>query len=237
MRIEEIAYEVGGATLKGYFAGPDGDARRPGVLLCHQGGGLAEHTRERARMIAGLGYAAFALDMYGETATSREHAMRLYTGMAGNPPLLRERAGAGLDVLKRQPGVDASRLGAIGFCFGGAVVLELARTRPDLAAVVAFHPGLMEQPEADPRPVHAKVLVCAGALDPLIPPAARDRFVTLMTAAKADWQMDVYGGAGHSFTDRSVDALGIAHFLYHEATDRRSWAAMRALFEETLGAA
>ena len=232
MRIEEIAYEAAGAKLTGYLVDPERGPSRPGVLLCHQGGGLNDHTRERARMIGALGHVAFALDMYGETATTRERAMALYTTMTGDAPLLRARAAAGLEVLKRQANVDAARLAAIGHCFGGAVVLELARISPDLKAVASFHPGLTGLPERDDRPVAGKILLCAGALDPLIPAAARDRFVALMTAAKADWQMDVYGGAGHSFTDRTADSYNIPNFFYHEPTDRRSWAAMRSLFEE-----
>jgi dienelactone hydrolase len=151
--------------------------------------------------------------------------------------LWRARAQAGLDTLKSQPKVDARRLAAIGFCFGGTTVLEMARDCPELGCVVAFHPGLIGLPERDERPVHAKVLVCAGVNDPLIPPAARERLAELMNAAGADWALSVYGGAGHSFTDRSIDALGIANFAYHAATDRRSWAAMRELFDETFGMA
>lgn len=235
MRIEDIAYEAAGAKLTGYLAAPEGAASRAGVLLCHQGGGLSDHTKERARMLAELGYVAFALDLYGETATTRERAMELYTAMTADPPLMRARALAGLDMLKRQAGVDHARLAAIGFCMGGALVLELTRISAALKAVVSFHPGLTGLPETDVRPVTGKILLCAGALDPLVPPLARERFIALMTAAKADWQLDLYSGAGHSFTDRSVDALNIPNFAYHETTDRRSWAAMRAVFAETIG--
>ncbi len=101
---------------------------------------------------------------------------------------------------------------------------------------MSFHPGLTDLPETDERPVHAKVLVCAGVDDPLIPPAARERLVTLMNAARADWQLIVYGGAGHSFSDRDIGGLGLANFAYHAPTDRRSWAAMRDLFDETFAA-
>jgi dienelactone hydrolase len=187
-------------------------------------------------MLAELGYVAFALDMYGEVAAGREQAMSLIAGLAQNPSLLRSRAHAGLEALKSQPGVDAARLAAIGFCFGGSVVLELARTRADLAAVVAFHPGLTDLPESDPRKIACKVMVCAGIQDPLIPPTARERLIDLMIAADADWQLLVYGGAGHSFTDKSVDAMGMKGFFYHQRTDARSWAAMKHLFDETLGA-
>ena len=235
MRISDINYACGDKALTGYLADGSTGAPAPGVLLCHQGGGLTEHTRERARMLAELGYVAFALDLYGEVATSREQAMALLTALGADAPLLRARVGAGLEVLKAQAAVDTARLAAIGYCFGGATVIEVARAFADFACVVAFHPGLTDQPAADPRPVHAKVLVCAGADDPLILPASRARLAELMTAAGADWQLNVYGGAGHSFTDRSVDAMNIPNFSYHAQTDRRSWAAMRDLFDETLG--
>jgi dienelactone hydrolase len=232
MITKDIAYSVGERTLTGYLASP---GKGPGVLVCHQGNGVTEHSRERARMLAEEGYVAFALDMYGETAASREQAMALLQGLTGNPDELRRRALAGLGVLKAQDGVDAARLAAVGYCFGGAVVLELARASTELACVVAFHPGMagpVALPERDGRAVHAKVMVCAGADDPLIPDAAQVQFARLMNEAGADWQLLVYGGAAHSFTDRSVDALNMPGFRYHAPTDRRSWAAMKNLFDE-----
>ncbi|HEX7839045.1 MAG TPA: dienelactone hydrolase family protein [Kofleriaceae bacterium] len=235
MVTKDIAYEIEGKTYTGYLADGANGKRAPGVLVCHQGSGLTEHAKQRARMLAELGYIAFALDMYGEVATSFEHARVLIGSMAQDPPLLRKRAAAGFDVLKAQAGVDPGRLAAIGFCFGGGVVLELARVHPELACVVAFHPGLSNLPEHDDRKIRPKVMVCAGVLDPLIPPAARERFISLMNAAEADWQLLTYGQAGHSFTDRSVDAFGMPNFKFHEPTDRRSWAAMRDLFDEALG--
>lgn len=235
MHATDIAYRCDGKVLTGCLAHGSDGALAPGILLIHQGGGLTDHTRERARMLAELGYVAFAADLYGEVAQNREQSMELLTELAGDPALLRRRVEAGLDQLKAQPNVDRSRLAAIGFCFGGWTVLQIAREFPEIACVVSFHPGLagpLPLPEIDARPVHAKVLVCAGADDPLIPPEARTRLSDLMTVAGADWQLNVYGGAGHSFTDRSVDAMGIPHFRYHEPTDRRSWSAMRALFDE-----
>jgi dienelactone hydrolase len=125
------------------------------------------------------------------------------------------------------------RLAAIGYCFGGWTVLEMARMDVGLACVVSFHPGLSDLPESHDRPITCKVMVCAGDKDPLIPPAARERLIALMNAADADWQLLTYGRAGHSFTDTSVDAMGIAHFNYHADSDARSRAAMRQLFDET----
>jgi len=186
-------------------------------------------------MLAELGYVAFALDMFGEVATSREQVAALIGDLVNNPAALHQRANAGLDLLKAQPTTDPRRLAAIGFCFGGALVLELARTNPELACVVAFHPGLTRLPETDDRRIAGKVMVCAGILDPLIPPDARQRLVDQMNAVGADWQLLIYSGAGHSFTDRSVDAMNLPGFRYHEPTDRRSWAAMRGLFDEAFG--
>jgi dienelactone hydrolase len=129
--------------------------------------------------------------------------------------------------------VDAERLAAIGYCFGGGVVLELARLNVGLAAVAAFHPALTNLPERDDRKISCKVMVCAGDEDPLIPDSSRPKFAELMRASGADWQFLLYGGAGHSFTDKGVDALGMTGFFYDAATDRRSWAAMRDLLDET----
>jgi len=234
MRTRDITYEAGGRTLTGYYAVDEARAgRQPGILVCHQGGGLRDHEKSRARKLAELGYAAFAYDVYGEVAQTPDQAMSLLTGLMADPKTWRARMLAGIAQLKAQPEVDAGRLGAIGFCFGGASVLELVRITADLACVVSFHPGLQAVPEKDDRPVHGKVVVCAGEKDPLIPAEGRDRLIAQMKAAGADWQFLIYGKAGHSFTDRSVDALGIPNFNYDEATDRRSWAVMRQMFEET----
>jgi dienelactone hydrolase len=235
MPTSDITYSIDGKTHTGYLADGSNGKRAPGVLICHQGGGLTDHSKERARMLAELGYVAFALDMYGEVATSRDHVMSLINSLVEDPPLLRKRARAGLDILKTQPNVDATRLAAIGYCLGGAIALELARTNRELACVVAFHPGLANQAEKDDRKIAGKVMVCAGAQDPLIPRASRERLIDLLNASGSDWQLLTYSGAGHSFTDRTVDALNMPGFFFHERTDQRSWAAMRALFDEALG--
>jgi dienelactone hydrolase len=221
--------------MTGYLADGSRGAAAPGVLVCHQGGGLAGHEKERARMLAELGYVAFAPDLYGEKPTAREEMMALLNTLVEDPALWGERIVAGLAQLKAQPGVDASRLGAIGFCFGGMTVIEAVRATTELKCVVAFHPGLTWLPETDPRPVSGKVMVCAGQKDPLIPEDARNRFLRLMNAAGADLQYLNYSEAGHSFTDRSVAGLNMPGFNYDASTDRRSWAAMRALFDETFG--
>lgn len=237
MQTRDISYEVGGKKLTGFYAVDEKrSGKRPGVLVCHQGGGLRDHEKERARKLAELGYAAFAYDVYGEVATTTDQAMALLTALMADTKAWHTRMLAGIAQLKAQPDVDVSRLGGIGFCFGGASVLELSRITSDLACVVSFHPGLQAVPEKDPRPVHGKIVICAGDKDPLIPAEGRDRLIAQMKAAGADWQFLIYGRAGHSFTDKSVDAFAIPNFNYDAATDKRSWTVMRQMFEETFGA-
>ena len=143
MITKDIGYQIDGKTYTGYLAEDETrTGKRPGVLVCHQGNGLTDHAKNRARMLAELGYVAFALDMYAEVATSMEHAMALLSGLTRNPPELRKRASAGLQVLKAQASVDTNRLAAIGYCFGGGVVLDMARSGEDLAAVATFHGSL-----------------------------------------------------------------------------------------------
>ncbi len=236
MIAKDIAYRAGSKDLTGYFVVDDTRAgKRPGVLVCHQGGGLTEHARERARMLAAEGYAAFALDMYGEVATGMEQAMKLLHALSNDKTLLAERALAGLTQLRARPEVDGTRLAAVGYCFVGAVVIDLALSSREIACVASMHPGLTYA-LGDSRAVHGKVLVCAGATDPHVSPPMREQFIAEMEQAGADCQLIVYSGAGHSFTDKSVDAMNIPNFKYHERTDKRSWTAMRQLFDETLGA-
>ena len=235
METRDIAYSAGGKAMTGFLADGSKGEPAPGILVCHQGGGLKEHERDRARMLADLGYVAFAPDLYGEIPATRERTMEVLNSLVDNPPLWDERILAGLTQLKALPHVDAARLGAIGFCFGGMTVIEAVRATAELKCVIAFHPGLTRLPENDPRPVSGKVMVCAGQLDPLIPDDARSHFLRLMKEAKADLQYLNYSEAGHSFTDKGAGAYGIAGFDYHAATDRRSWAAMCALFDETFG--
>jgi len=235
METKDITYQSGSKTLTGYLADGSRGKKAPGVLICHQGGGLRDHEKERARMLAELGYVAFALDMYGTVATRMEEAMPLMNELTSDPGLWRARVAAGIAQLKAQPNVDTARMAAIGFCFGGGTVIDMARWASELKCLVAFHPGMQGLPEKDERPVVTKLLVCAGQLDPLIPPEARERFLKLMKDAAADCQLITYARAGHSFTDKSVAQFNMPNFKYDADTDRRSWAAMRDLFDETMG--
>lgn len=228
----ELSYDVGGRTHTGYLARPSGGAGGPGVLVIHGGGGLSAHARERADRLAALGYIAFAADLFGHKVDGLEHAQSLTRQLTSNWQDMRLRAIAALDVLRRQPGVDSDRLAAIGFCFGGQVALELARTGANLRAVVGFHSELETQRPEDAIDIRGKILVCLGSHDRFVSASDRQRFLDEMAAAGADCQMLVFAGIQHSFTDRHAEASGIPGLKYDAGADRHSWLAMRALFDE-----
>lgn len=235
MELHAIPYQFGGQDFVGYLA--DGSKGKPtaSVLVAHDGGGMTGHPKDRAVMLAELGYVAFAMDIFGHPITSREQAMATIGALMTDLPTLQGRAVAAMDVLRAQPNVDPARTAAIGFCFGGTTVLELARSGADVACVVGFHSGLDTTTRAAKGAVGAKVLVCLGAADPIIPATSRDAFVNEMVAAGADWQMLLLGGVGHSFTNPGVAALGVQGFAYDETADARSWRTMRGFFDEVLG--
>ena len=238
MRTEDIEYHADGARLVGYLAVDDSrSGKRPGVLVAPEGGGLVDLTKSIARRLAEAGYAAFAMDYYGDgkPLTDMNEVMPRIGAFMAEPTTIRARATEALAVLARQPECDDARLAAIGYCFGGTTVLELARSGADLKAVVGFHSGLGTTRPAEPGAVRPKILTCIGARDPIIPADQRQAFEAEMTAAGVDWQMNVYGEAGHSFTNPGSGALGRPGFEYHEQTDRRSWGTMIELFDETLG--
>lgn len=236
METREIAYDADGIAAVGYLALPDGDDARPGVLVCHEGPGMDDHAKHRARRIADeLGYVAFVLDYIGGGTRVDMSELGAKLGPLMADPLKTRRVGdAGLAILTAQPRVDTSRLLAIGYCFGGTMALELARGGADLKAVVGFHSGLGTARPADAKHITGKVLVCIGAEDPIIPPEQRLDFENEMRAGGVDWRMNLYGGAAHSFTNPAASAMGMPGIEYHEATDRRSWNAMLDLFAEVL---
>lgn len=230
-----VAYDHNGKTFEGYLADGAKGRKAPGILVAHEGPGLTEHPRARARMLAELGYVAFALDLYGEPPPPMERARLLVRELIADPALLRGRTHAALDCLKRQAGVDANRTAAIGFCFGGAAVLELARSGADVAAVVGFHARLATASSKDARNIKGKILICTGTADPIVTADQRLAFEKEMDAANVDWRMELYGGVGHSFTNPEIDAFKFEGFAYDEHADRHSWAAMRRFFDEVLG--
>jgi dienelactone hydrolase len=240
MLTQDITYRDGAASLHGFLAYDEtARDRRPGVLVVHEGLGLNDHAMERARMIAGLGYVALAADMFGERrqASDLQEARALIAPLRDDPPKLRARGRAALATLAASPQVDAAKLGAIGFCFGGAVVLELARDGADLKAVVSFHGVLTTKAPAVAGKTKAGVLVCTGADDPLIPTTQVAAFEEQMRKTKVDWQVQVYGGTVHSFTNPDAGKLGNPALGYNASADQRSWKAMLDLFGEVFGKA
>ena len=229
---QHISYELEGITYIGYLALPKGEGKAPGVLVCHEGPGISENTFTKADRLADLGFVAFALDYQGDgKMVPLEDMITKLMALITAPDETVKRAKAGLNVLLSQPRVDATRIAAIGYCFGGTMCLELVRAGTDLAAIVGFHSGLSTVSKIAPGAITAKVLVCIGADDPMIPPDQRVAFEKEMTDAQADWRMNVYGGAQHSFTNPGADGSrpGI---LYDKNADERSWQAMRDIFAE-----
>jgi dienelactone hydrolase len=235
VHIEDVAYDVDGNEMLGHLAFDDTrTGRRAAVLLCHEGPGLDEHVKGRAERLAELGYVAFALDYHGGgVPLPLEDAMPRLGALMGDPTLTRRLAQAGLDVLLAQPAVDADRVAVIGFCFGGAMSVELARSGADVKAVVGFHPSL--SPSPDSTQIKGSVLMCVGTDDPFVSLEQRLAFEKDMSDAKvADWNMELYGDVGHSFTNPRAGELGMPGIAYDAKADARSWAAMLRLFDETI---
>ena len=238
MPTRDLDYRCDDVNLRGYLAWNDNAAGpRPGVLVFHEGLGLGEFAMERARRLADLGYVALAADMFGGRRQARnlQEVANLVGGLRSEPEILRGRGHAALAALAALPEVDASRMAAIGFCFGGSVVLELAREGADLKAVVSFHGVLATKMPAQPGRVKASVLVLTGAEDPLAPPDQVTAFENEMREGHVrDWQVVSYGNTLHGFTNPAADGSMMRTALYNEQADRRSWASMVSLFDEVL---
>jgi dienelactone hydrolase len=236
---QEVVYASGDTQLHGYLATDTAStAKRPGILVVHEWWGHNEYARQRARMLAGLGYTALAVDMYGagQQANHPQEAGQFAGALRQNLPLARERFSAAMEALRQHPTVDAQRIAAIGYCFGGSVVLEMARAGLDLAAVASFHGGLETANPARPGEVRARVLVLNGADDPMIPAEQLAAFRQEMTAAGVDYQLINYPGAKHSFTNPQADLYGEKFKLplaYDAEADRQSWQALREFLADT----
>lgn len=232
----DVTYEYDGSSFTGYLAMPQPAEAVPGILVIHGGGGLGEQAKRRADMLAELGYAAFAPDLFGETLVGVEAAERVVDRFTDDWAELRARCAAGLDVLKRQPNVDTDRLGAIGFCFGGQAALEFARSGADLGAVVGFHSQLKTRRPQDSANIRGKVLICLGDRDRFVSAEDREAFMESMTANKVDCQLLLFSGVNHSFTDPFAEASGVPGLKYDPVADGRAWRAMQALFDEAFRA-
>jgi dienelactone hydrolase len=232
---ETVEYRQDDTVMQGFLADDDTlTGKRPGVLVVHEWWGLNDFARDKAIKLAELGYVALAGDMYGNgiTTTDREEAARLAGGLRDKPNLLRARAQAALKVLAANPRVDPKRLAAIGFCFGGTTVLELAYSGADLAGVVSFHGGLPQPQPGDLERLKARFLVLHGANDPLVSAADLAAFEQAMRQAGADWQMVFFGGAVHSFTNPEAGNNKAAGVAYDARAARRSWRYMQEFFQE-----
>jgi len=230
----DIEYDVDGLTMIGRLALPAGDGTRPAILIAHEGNGLDDYQRSRAERFADRGYVAFALDYHGggRPPEDRDWMMARVGQLFESPERTRALATAGLDILLAEPRTDASKVAAIGYCFGGTMMLELARSGADLKAVIGFHPGLRTTRPQDSANIVGKVLVCVGTEDPFVPLEQRLEFETEMRAAGVDWRMILYGGVEHSFTHPRAEQAGAPGLKYHQLTDERSWRAMLDLLDE-----
>lgn len=236
IKAEVVPYEVDGAKFQGYLAYDDAlSGKSPGVVIFPEWWGNNDYAQGRARMLAELGYVAFVADMYGEgkVTTDPKEAQSLSKSIYSDPAKLIRRADGALSALKQSGKADNNRLGAIGYCMGGTVALNLARSGADIQAVVGFHCGLSNLLKESAL-LKAKVLVCNGADDKSIKPEEQQAFVEEMRQAKADWQYVIYGGAVHAFTNPAADLhkdLGIG---YNANADRRSWQLMEQFLAEAL---
>lgn len=233
---KNVTYSANGVVLKGYLSYDDKImGKRPGILVVHEWWGLNDYARKRARMLAGLGYTALAVDMYGDGKQAKHpaDAGKFSGAIMKNFAVGKARFLAAEHFLKGQPTVDPGRIGAIGYCFGGGVVLNMARQGADLAAVASFHGSLQAVKPAEPGMVKAKIRVYTGGSDKFVPPEAVEAFEKEMNRAKADYKITVYSGAFHSFTNPGSTALGKKFNLplaYNEKADKASWKDMKSFF-------
>lgn len=233
----EVNYSGGGLDMQGYLAWDDAvEGKRPGILVVHEWWGHNEYARERARQLAELGYTALAVDMYGEGRSTRhpEEAQGFMEEALAKAEGLQERFTAALAVLENDPRTEADNIAAIGYCFGGGVVLNMARAGVDLDGVVSFHGGLEPIQPAQPDEVKAEILVFNGAADPMVTEEQIAAFKNEMDAAGAEYEFVNYPGVKHSFTNPAADELAQTTDLpiaYDPEADRDSWQRMQAFFK------
>jgi dienelactone hydrolase len=234
---KNIEYSHEGDTLMGYLAYDDSIKKAPAVLVAHAWYGLDEFSKESARKLAEMGYVAFALDMYGKgvIAKNDRDARKLSRPFYKKLDLMRGRAQAALDGLAKLPNVDASRIGAMGYCFGGTNVLELARSGADIKGTVSFHGGLKTTRMKDAKNIKGSVLVLHGDRDPFVLKEEVWNFMKEMRRGDVDWQVVYFSKAVHAFTDPSSGDDPSTGAAYNPLAAKRSWEYMRVFFEETLG--
>ena len=235
---EEVTYATESTSMRGYLAyDATNKEKRPGILVVHEWWGHNDYTRERARMLAELGYTALAVDMYGDgkQANHPDDAGKFSGMVMQNIDEAKARFDSALKLLKSQPSVNSTQIAAIGYCFGGSVVLTMANAGEDLDAVAAFHSGvqLPIMPNSD---LKAKVLVCNGAEDPFVSAESVVAYKAAMDEIGADYTYIAYEGAQHAFTSKDADSLGQKFSLplaYQEKADKASWEELKLLLNQT----
>lgn len=234
MQTKKIDYVDGSVALEGYLAYPDGAQKKfPTVLIAHDWTGRNEFACKKAERLAELGYAGFALDMFGKGILGKdtEEKMQLIQPFVSNRAVLQKRINAALDTVKKLAMVDTARIAVMGFCFGGMCALDLARSGADICGAVSFH-GLLNPPEGLAKnKIKAKVLALHGHDDPMVPPDVVLNFQKEMTEAHADWQMHIYGNTQHAFTNPVANDAKLGT-IYNTKADQRSWVAMQNFFTE-----
>jgi len=240
VKTKEIEYkqEGTGTPLKGMIAWDDAQTgKRPGVLVVHEWWGLNEHARNAARKLAEAGYVGFALDMYGngKSTTHQHDAEMMMNDTVKDPAVIAARFNAALAQLKQDPHVDPEKVAAIGYCFGGAVALSMARAGVDLDAVVTFHGILSTQTPAEKGKIKPRLLVLTGTADSFVPPEQVEALKKEMTAAGANFEVVTYPGAKHGFTNPKAAQYGMDALGYNADAAKQSWAAMLKLFKEVFG--
>jgi dienelactone hydrolase len=237
---KEISYVVDTTTMKGYIAYPQNhNVKKPGILVVHEWWGHNEYARKRADMLADLGYVALAVDMYGDgkQAAHPKDAQKFAMSVMGNFETAKARFSKALETLKADPQVNPDKIGAIGYCFGGSVVLSMANAGMDLDAVAAFHPGLQLPVTPEKGQVKAKVLVCNGGADPMATEEQIANFKQSMEDADVDYKFVSYEGALHAFTNPVATEMGKKFNLpiaYDEKADKASWEELKKLLASTL---
>jgi dienelactone hydrolase len=237
VKVDTIDYKQGDTTLEGWLVYEDGQkGKRPGILVFPAWMGPTADEKGRAEMLAKLGYVAFVADVYGKGVrpTDVKGAVAESSKYMKDRALLRDRAIAAYEVLRKNAMVNPRKIAAIGYCFGGAGALDLARSGAPIVDTVTFHGDLTSPTPQDDNNIKGRVLVLHGASDPIVGPKDQDMFKKEMTDARVDWEMILYSGAVHSFTQKSAGNDPSKGAAYNANADQRSWDAMRQLFKETL---
>jgi dienelactone hydrolase len=236
-KLQPVSCEHEGVRLRGFAATPQGQGPFPAVLVMHSALGLHHMVQDVAQRLAGLGYLAVATDMYGEDAdlSAPEKAGEHYMALLQAPERLRERTALWFDTVAARADVDAARVAAIGYCFGGKCVMELARSGRDVKAAVSYHGLLTTHAPAQPGQIKGEVVAWCGALDPFGPPEETVAFREEMVAAGANWQITEFGKVAHGFTDPKAEG-GMPGIEYDAMADKTSWAGTEALLEIVLAA-